>query len=292
MRLSAADRAQLGIVGDSFPDDSVLRALAAAGATREQAALLWSIGYAESGYMTGAENVNSDGSIDRGPWQINSKAWPDISAAQAHRLDSAAAGAMRIFRSQGATAWVAYDRDRAAILSRASRAPFPPDANAGARVPPKPPTPGAVPPPLTLPPLSTDNGIVLVIPAPAGQEDYYTEAEMQINREWSKSRGIQTTVNQGTGEVWTPGSPAVIYSSERHPNPTAADIWRKVPIVGGAVASVGEAVGSVVDPLAGIAGTLTDLAAKITNIEFWRKAGIVILAGLVGLTGVVLVVKG
>lgn len=57
-----------------------------------------------------AVNVNVDGSRDRGPWQINDRAHPDVDDACAFNLDCAAAAAFRISSSgnsfQPWTTWV------------------------------------------------------------------------------------------------------------------------------------------------------------------------------------------
>lgn len=54
-----------------------------------QEAIGASIVKAESGGDTSATHTNSDGSIDRGMWQINSKAHPDLSAASAFNPQAA-----------------------------------------------------------------------------------------------------------------------------------------------------------------------------------------------------------
>lgn len=85
--------------------------------------LVWAVAVAlaESGGRTDAVGVNSDGSRDRGLWQINSRWHPDVSDAQAFAPTSAAAAAYRISNGgKNWTPWAAYTNQSAAgQLSRA-----------------------------------------------------------------------------------------------------------------------------------------------------------------------------
>jgi hypothetical protein len=62
-----------------------------------------------NGYVT-ATHVNPDGSIDRGLWQINDKAHPDVTDADAFDPVKATAWARKIYVDRGHTfnAWSAY----------------------------------------------------------------------------------------------------------------------------------------------------------------------------------------
>lgn len=65
---------------------------------------------AESSGYTQATNVNTDGSIDRGLWQINSKAHPQVTEAQAFDPVFSTAYARKLYVQRGYkfTAWYAY----------------------------------------------------------------------------------------------------------------------------------------------------------------------------------------
>lgn len=143
-RLDAPDRLRLaGTDALSWTPSEVIAALLAAGASEVEARRLYGIGTFESGFQVGMINRNRNGSVDRGPWQINDRAWPDITDQQAHTLDTAAVSAVRILRTQGPTAWVVWDTKRAAVDSAARAAPIPGTGptNDG-RVPPRLPPPG------------------------------------------------------------------------------------------------------------------------------------------------------
>lgn len=67
---------------------------------------------AESGRNPDAKHVNTDGSIDRGLWQINDKAHPDVTDAMAYDPVQATAAAFTI--SKGGTdysAWSTFTND-------------------------------------------------------------------------------------------------------------------------------------------------------------------------------------
>src|SRR4051812_45562916 len=70
-----------------------------------------SICIAEGNGYVQARHVNSDGSIDRGIWQINDKAHPDISDADAYDPVKATAWARKLYETRGNTfnAWTAYN---------------------------------------------------------------------------------------------------------------------------------------------------------------------------------------
>lgn len=64
---------------------------------------------AESGRDPAARHVNDDGSVDRGLWQINNRAHPDVTDAQAYDPVEATKAAFRI--SSGGTRfapWAAF----------------------------------------------------------------------------------------------------------------------------------------------------------------------------------------
>jgi hypothetical protein len=89
--------------------------------------------WAEAGGDTNARHVNSDGSIDRGLWQFNSRFHPEVSDAQAFDAHASSDAAYRIsFSGLVWTPWAAYrngaytrylDSARAAV-SRHVRAPW------------------------------------------------------------------------------------------------------------------------------------------------------------------------
>ena len=61
------------------------------------------IAWAESNLNSSARNINSDGSVDRGLWQINSKWHPEVSDACAFDPNCAASAVFKI--SRGGTYW-------------------------------------------------------------------------------------------------------------------------------------------------------------------------------------------
>ena len=75
----------------------------AAGVPADQLATAVAIAMAESGLNPNATNVNTDGSVDRGLWQINNAAHPDVSDSSAFNPVTAAQGMLSI--SNGGTNW-------------------------------------------------------------------------------------------------------------------------------------------------------------------------------------------
>lgn len=67
----------------------------------DQVAIGAAIILAESGGRTCAVNVNTDGSRDRGPWQINSRAHPDVSDTCARNPVCASDAALQIYKAAG-----------------------------------------------------------------------------------------------------------------------------------------------------------------------------------------------
>lgn len=69
-----------------------------------------SVAIAEGNGYTRATHVNSDGSVDRGIWQINSKAHPTMSEADCFDPVKATAYARKLYegRNNTFTAWAAY----------------------------------------------------------------------------------------------------------------------------------------------------------------------------------------
>jgi hypothetical protein len=89
--------------GGTMSFSSAVALAKAAGVPLDQLATAVAIAMAESGLNPNATNVNTDGSVDRGLWQINSKAHPDISDSSAFNPTSAAQDMMQI--SNGGTNW-------------------------------------------------------------------------------------------------------------------------------------------------------------------------------------------
>ena len=75
----------------------------AAGVPVDQLATAVAIAMAESGLNPNATNVNTDGSVDRGLWQINNAAHPDVSDSSAFNPVTAAQDMLSI--SDGGTNW-------------------------------------------------------------------------------------------------------------------------------------------------------------------------------------------
>src|SRR5665213_3280336 len=69
-----------------------------------------SVCYAESSGYTKARHTNADGSIDRGLWQLNDRAHPDISHAEADDPIKATAHARLIYEGRNNTfaSWSAF----------------------------------------------------------------------------------------------------------------------------------------------------------------------------------------
>jgi len=88
----------------------VLQLAETAGIPRSQLATAVAIAMAESGFNPNATNVNTNGSTDRGLWQINNFAHPDVSDACAFD-PSCNAEAMASISSGGTnwTPWMTYD---------------------------------------------------------------------------------------------------------------------------------------------------------------------------------------
>lgn len=93
-RLSYEQIAYVAYVA-GFRGDSLVKAVA--------------ISAAESGRNRYATNDNRDGSTDRGLWQINSRAWPNVTPDMAFTPSAAAKAAFSISRSgTNFSPWVAY----------------------------------------------------------------------------------------------------------------------------------------------------------------------------------------
>jgi len=74
----------------------------------------------ESGGNPKARNVNKNGSIDRGLWQINNKYHPAVSDAQADDPVLATKYARKLYNSRGWAPWYgrsSYARARAAVVA-------------------------------------------------------------------------------------------------------------------------------------------------------------------------------
>lgn len=285
-RLPLTERQRLGLPADTFADADVLTALKNAGASDAVAGLLWAIGWAESGYVTGIENVNDDrtgstpNSVDRGPWQINSQAWPAYSSDECHRLASAARIALVIFASQGATAWVAYKKDKTDITRRAASAPFPQDRNTNSAV--------------------ANRGA-------AGITQWQRDAIAVAPGSVANSDGTITTISgstfgpDGRGGTVNPqpvapsDPPGSGVASDGGPlfKPGTSSIWDKFQ-AGAGIATEGAKAGveGIVNPFASLVGGLGTLLGAITSLDFWRRAGIIVLAVAGGLVGVALILKG
>lgn len=76
----------------------------------DQVAIAAAVLLAESGGRTDAINVNTDGSRDRGPWQINDRAHPDVPDSCAFDSVCSTDAALRIYKAAGNSfkPWVAF----------------------------------------------------------------------------------------------------------------------------------------------------------------------------------------
>jgi hypothetical protein len=74
-----------------------------AGVPADQLAIAVAIAMAESGLNPSATNVNTNGSVDRGLWQINNAAHPDVTDSAAFNPTTAAEDMLQI--SDGGTNW-------------------------------------------------------------------------------------------------------------------------------------------------------------------------------------------
>lgn len=83
------------------PQNPALAAIQQAGFTGTSATIAAAIAMAESGLQANATHLNTDGSIDRGLFQINNRAHPEVSDSCAFNLQCAAQAAFKI--SNGGT---------------------------------------------------------------------------------------------------------------------------------------------------------------------------------------------
>lgn len=92
------------------PRQIALMAFTAGWTNVERLATAVAVALQESGGWTQATNVNPDGSIDRGLWQINSKAHPEVTEAQAFDPVWATAYAYQVYQGRSYTfnAWAAF----------------------------------------------------------------------------------------------------------------------------------------------------------------------------------------
>lgn len=67
-----------------------------------------SVVLAESNGYADAKHTNPDGSIDRGLWQINNKAHPDVTDEVAYDPYKATAWARKVYLAEGFFPWSAY----------------------------------------------------------------------------------------------------------------------------------------------------------------------------------------
>src|SRR5215469_3425561 len=89
--------------GGALSANAVAALAKAAGVPADQLATAVAIAMAESALNPNATNVNTDGSVDRGLWQINNAAHPDVSDSSAFNPVTAAQGMLSI--SNGGTNW-------------------------------------------------------------------------------------------------------------------------------------------------------------------------------------------
>ena len=89
--------------GGALSATAVAALAKAAGVPVDQLATAVAIAIAESGLNPNATNVNTDGSVDRGLWQINNAAHPDVSDGSAFDPVTAAQDMLSI--SDGGTNW-------------------------------------------------------------------------------------------------------------------------------------------------------------------------------------------
>lgn len=81
-------------------------ALSRAGMPAVRIPIMVAIGLAESGGRLTVQHKNSDGSIDTGPWQVNSV--HGFNTAQLMTLDGNARATVQVYNSQGLNAWSTY----------------------------------------------------------------------------------------------------------------------------------------------------------------------------------------
>ena len=89
--------------GGALSATAVAALAKATGVPADQLATAVAIAMAESGLQPNATHVNTDGSVDRGLWQINNAAHPDVSDSSAFDPVTAAQDMLNI--SNGGTNW-------------------------------------------------------------------------------------------------------------------------------------------------------------------------------------------
>ena len=113
----------------AYAPSQIYAALVAQGIPAQDAATLTQISGAESGFgAKTVSNVNANGSIDYGVFQVNNAAWPQFGgpAIASAPLDQQAAAAAQIYKAQGLTAWSTFTSGKYQA--------FPSGASAGGQV--------------------------------------------------------------------------------------------------------------------------------------------------------------
>ena len=102
-QMASANNPNVPTSGAALSATAVATLAKAAGVPDDQLATAVAIAMAESGLNPNATNVNTDGSVDRGLWQINNAAHPDVSDSSAFNPATAAQDMLNI--SNGGTNW-------------------------------------------------------------------------------------------------------------------------------------------------------------------------------------------
>jgi hypothetical protein len=95
--------------GTTLSIDDVIQGIVDAGFLITQVAVAGAVASAESGLRTDAANTNGNGSHDRGLWQINDKAHPEVNDDCAAKPACSTRAALAIYKKSGWKAWSAYN---------------------------------------------------------------------------------------------------------------------------------------------------------------------------------------
>ncbi len=92
---------------------TVVKVAEMAGFTRDEAITATAIAISESHLNPKAIHINGNGSVDRGLWQINNRAWSDFPAWRAYDVEKSAKMALHIYREQGWSGWATWNNGMA-----------------------------------------------------------------------------------------------------------------------------------------------------------------------------------